>query len=72
MKEKKNEIVCKYKLKFRKVGNFRFNEPNRENETTPRPMAEIVDPCILDPEGFRFRLALTEEIWRGRVKSCTI
>jgi len=31
-------------------------------------MAEIVDPWILDPEGFCFRFAKTEEFWEGNGK----
>ena len=28
-------------------------------------MAEIADPWILDPEGFRFRFTKTEGFWEG-------
>ena len=31
-------------------------------------MAEIVDPWILDPEGFGFRFAKTEGFWEGNSK----
>ena len=31
-------------------------------------MAEIVDPWILDPEGFCFKLEKTEGFWEGNSK----